>query len=580
MRQRKRGVQLRWKIVGPYAVLAILLALFGAALVTRLVAGSLDDRFTNQLVEASHVAADAMVRQERRHLAVVRAIAFTEGMPEALAARSPAGIQAGALPIAANAAVEYLEVLDAAGTRLFGVRLQGEQYEVLVAPASRAGWAMVRDLLGAGVESGGDKVAAIVDVGDEGGVFYSGGSIRDAGGQTVGVVLVGTSLHSLVRTLKSEALADVSIRDTGGRLLASTFVLSDPDAADELRRGPGDPPLVAGLSERHALFGRDYQILYNELDIRQQTVGWYSVAMPRTFITSFASTARLQMMLFFTLATLAVLVIGWLLARALTRPLGRLLQAANAVSGGDLSARSGVLGGDEIGVLAGAFDQMAERLERNHVNTLGALVSAIDARDGYTRGHSVRVGHLAAEIGRALSLTSNELQRLQMAGMLHDIGKIGIRDSVLLKPGQLTDDERKSIQEHPAIGLQILERVELPPDVLAAIGGHHERLNGSGYPLALADDHVSLFMRVLAIADVYDALITDRPYRAALELTEVLAILQKEVDIGLLDGDVLARLRKIAAAWETRRRTDSTLDGFSLEVKSANAIPLFRPKVA
>lgn len=119
-----------------------------------------------------------------------------------------------------------------------------------------------------------------------------------------------------------------------------------------------------------------------------------------------------------------------------------------------------------------------------------------------------------------------------------------------------------------------------PPDVIAAIGGHHERINNTGYPHGLSDSDVSLTMRVLAIADVYDPLITDRPYRAALELEEVLTILQKEVDGGLLDGDVLARLRTVAAAWETRRRTDSTLDGFSLEVRPANASPVFRPKVA
>lgn len=583
LRIPKLSLRMRWKIVGPYAVLAVFVALFGAALVTRLIAGSLEERFTNQLAESSRVGADSLVRQERRHLAVVRAIAFTEGMPEALTARSTGEMRDIALPIAANATVEYLEILDASGRRLVGAELRDTQYETFAEPMNRADWPFVHDLLNPPIDGAGDKVAGIVQGDADGGVYYSGGPIADLDGHTVGFVIVGTSLRTLVETMRTEALADITLYDSSGLLLESTFVLSDSSDAAALLRGAGVPALVTGLSEAHALFGRDYQVLYSELHIRQQSVGWYSVALPRNFITSFVGTARLQMVFFFTLTTLAVLAIGWVLARALTQPLSRLLRAANAVSGGDLTARSGVRGGDEIGDLAGAFDDMAERLERNSLNTLSALVSAIDARDAYTRGHSVRVGHLAAEIGRALSLNASELQRLLISGMLHDIGKIGIRDDVLLKPGRLTDEERLKIQEHPVMGLQILEHVGLPPEILAAVGGHHERINGSGYPLGLAGEDVSLAMRVLSIADVYDALITERPYRAALELSEVFRLIEGEVENGLLDGELLAKLRKIAPAWELRRHNDATLDGFTLDVKPAllipaNVIPLLRPK--
>jgi putative nucleotidyltransferase with HDIG domain len=113
---------------------------------------------------------------------------------------------------------------------------------------------------------------------------------------------------------------------------------------------------------------------------------------------------------------------------------------------------------------------MTERLAHTHLATIRALTSAIDARDPYTAGHSIRVGQLALEIGRSLELPRRDLQFLEIGGYLHDIGKIGIRDAVLLKTGLLTDDERSLIEEHPRIGLRIVQYVDLADEVLQFIG--------------------------------------------------------------------------------------------------------------
>ncbi|MCH7816108.1 MAG: HD domain-containing protein [Proteobacteria bacterium] len=123
-------------------------------------------------------------------------------------------------------------------------------------------------------------------------------------------------------------------------------------------------------------------------------------------------------------------------------------------------------------------------------------MSAIDARDPYTRGHSVRVGHLSVDLGEALGLSAAQLQHLQIGGYLHDIGKIGIRDAVLLKPGKLTDEEFDLIRQHPTIGLDILRTLDLPPAVIAVVGGHHEKLNGAGYPLGLSAEELTIFPRM------------------------------------------------------------------------------------
>ena len=208
---------------------------------------------------------------------------------------------------------------------------------------------------------------------------------------------------------------------------------------------------------------------------------------------------------------------------------------------------------------------MTDALRTQLLGSVEALVSAIDARDSYTRGHSLRVGHLAAELGVELGLSEAERHQLHVGGYLHDVGKIGIRDDVLLKPGALTDDERSIIQKHPGIGHEILSPVGLPQQVLAAVVFHHERLNGSGYPVGLKGKEISIYPRVVMVADVYDALVTDRPYRPAMPVDQALAILRKEALSGLLDPDIVVACDSVSDRWEKRWRSDEAMNGFSLE---------------
>jgi putative nucleotidyltransferase with HDIG domain len=208
---------------------------------------------------------------------------------------------------------------------------------------------------------------------------------------------------------------------------------------------------------------------------------------------------------------------------------------------------------------------MTERVQRQHLATIGALASAIDARDPYTMGHSVRVGQLAVEIGRELNVTPAQLQDLEIGGYLHDIGKIGVRDTVLLKDGQLTAEEREVIEQHPRIGLQILAPVDLAPDVIAFVGGHHEKLNGSGYPAGLHGDHIGLVARIATVADIYDALTSDRPYRAGMTLQEALDILHREVADGTIDAAAVLALEHVVPRWEMRLKTEVHLAGVSFE---------------
>jgi putative nucleotidyltransferase with HDIG domain len=555
---------IRWKIILPYVLLSALLAIIASYLTIQLVTGSLGERFDNRLLEAGRVTADAVVRKERDHLETVRAVAFTKGVADSI--QSGDGDEVGDLvqPIAGNAGVERLEILDSQGRRLKTLALSdsvGLHYKELSDDDEPAEWPLVGRVL-QGDDQLGDKYAQIIET-SEGFVLYTAGPIFD-NDELVGAVLVGTTLDSFVRQTKTEAMADITIYDFNGHPLASTFVQASDASGDEARLDIGVDWLRAtvqgssAIREHRTLWGRGYDLVYGRLEVRDQVIGLYSVGLSTDFLSGAGATTRLQMIFVFGTGMAATLVIGFLLARLLTRPLLRLVRAARLVTAGDLTARSGVRSGDEIGTLASSFDEMTEKLQRQHLATVRALASAIDARDPYTLGHSARVAQLAVMLGRHLGFDEKTLAQIEIGGYLHDIGKIGIRDAVLLKPDQLSTEERRAITEHPQIGLAMLEPVDFPSEVLDFVRSHHERLDGSGYPDGLTGEQISIIARIAAVADVYDALTSSRPYRRALSSEEALALLRSQAG-RRLDARVCEALASVALEWERRQATERGL---------------------
>jgi HD-GYP domain-containing protein (c-di-GMP phosphodiesterase class II) len=177
---------------------------------------------------------------------------------------------------------------------------------------------------------------------------------------------------------------------------------------------------------------------------------------------------------------------------------------------------------EEIGVLSIFATQVAVAIKEsryyddihiNYFNTIHALVLTIEARDPYTRGHTERVTKYAVEIGRALRMYKPEMEVLRYAAEVHDVGKISIPDLILNKPGRLNPAERAMIELHPVKGVEILEPLEFLRPALPAVRHHHERYDGTGYPDGLDKEKIPLFARILACADAFDAMTSDRPYR-------------------------------------------------------------------
>lgn len=169
-----------------------------------------------------------------------------------------------------------------------------------------------------------------------------------------------------------------------------------------------------------------------------------------------------------------------------------------------------------------------------------ALVSAVDQKDTYTSGHSNRVGYFARLLGKELGLSDEDLQMLEWSALLHDVGKIGIRDEVLLKPGRLTPEEFEHIKEHPVRSYEVVRQIPQLKNALAGVRNHHERYDGTGYPDGMSGEDIPLQARIVLVADIFDSLTTTRTYRKAFPWEKALDILSEES--GTVGDPVLVEL--------------------------------------
>ncbi len=185
----------------------------------------------------------------------------------------------------------------------------------------------------------------------------------------------------------------------------------------------------------------------------------------------------------------------------------------------------------EFAAIALQNARLYERQKRLFHQSIRALVAAVDARDPYTAGHSERVARYVQWMVDRMDLTPHERSTFVLAALLHDIGKISIPDHILLKQGRLTEEEYRVMKLHPEKGVEILKHVQDLRDVLPGVLHHHERWDGRGYPMKLAGEAIPLPARVIALADTFDALTTDRPYRKGLPIDRALSIIQNEAGV-------------------------------------------------
>ena len=243
------------------------------------------------------------------------------------------------------------------------------------------------------------------------------------------------------------------------------------------------------------------------------------------------------------LALLAVLLsigVSIFAARRITSPLKVLTESSRALARGDFSQRVNLLSSTEIGELAHTFNTMSDELQRYvedlkraaeenkelFMGSIQMLAGAVDEKDPYTRGHSDRVTRYSLLIAKEMDLPAHFMETLRISAQLHDVGKIGIEDHILKKPGALTEEEFEVMKTHTTKGANILRPVTQLADMLPGIELHHEALDGRGYPYGLQGDQIPLLARVIAVADTFDALTTNRPYQQAHTPDQTLQIIK------------------------------------------------------
>ncbi|OGD19314.1 MAG: hypothetical protein A2W03_18465 [Candidatus Aminicenantes bacterium RBG_16_63_16] len=343
-------------------------------------------------------------------------------------------------------------------------------------------------------------------------------------------------LDNLVFKIKSlnPDIEYIAITDTDGKILVHHDISKAGEmfrtAEGNLTRRDADGTTMTDV--RDASGGR-FEIR-SPVRFVDRLLGAVVLGVNKTVPVAAQREARRKMLIVFG----SVLVLGFvsslLLSSFLTRPIQELSAGVTELKEGRLSSPLRVYSLDELGRLTQSFNEMtalitvqrdelgkyARELEQAYISTVRVLAAAIDARDAYTLGHSTRVAKLSLELGRDLGLSHAELEDLEVACLFHDVGKIKIPDSILLKRGRLGAEEKKEMMRHSEFGAEILSKAPSLFKYIPGVRHHHEWHDGRGYPDGLTGDRIPLAAAIIALADVYDAVTSDRPYRAAMTGSE------------------------------------------------------------
>ncbi|MFC1684269.1 HD domain-containing phosphohydrolase, partial [Pseudomonadota bacterium] len=245
-------------------------------------------------------------------------------------------------------------------------------------------------------------------------------------------------------------------------------------------------------------------------------------------------------------ALLILFFLWWVMQRWMFTPIAAIGKVTKDISVGDLSARVEVLQRDELGSLALSVNQMADSIERlfseqeeAHMQMLQSLAKALEAKDAYTAGHSARVAHFSVQLGKRIGLKEKQITLLRQGALMHDLGKIGISETILNKPGALDDHEYEIIRKHPVMTASIMRPLKRFREFVEIAAWHHERWDGKGYPDGLKGESIPMLARIVSIADTWDAITGDRVYRKGLPVDKALSILEEEQHLGQWDPELI-----------------------------------------
>ena len=367
-------MSIRFKVILPYLILTLIVAITGVYVVTKLVADSLNERLTNQLLESGRVVSDGMARQEVKHVEVARIIAFTRGLGDALQKDDRETVAALAKPIAGGLDAENLILVNLQGQELLHLIKGPERtFQQATTQGGADKWPFVQSLLtGHNPQSLPQRGITINPVNKR---YYYYSAIPIAlNDEMVGVIIVGTSLDSLLSTLKSTSLADLIFYGENGLALATTLAghENDPGFLSTLSISPDLYGKIAASEnivngENFITAGRWYSLARGSLRVSSDQLGVFGVILPLDFVVTSGAISRNIYIFLFAIAMIAVILVGYLISRLIINPLYSLMRTSQAIAGGDLTQRTGVRSKDEIGTLANTFDEMTDRLQERSI---------------------------------------------------------------------------------------------------------------------------------------------------------------------------------------------------------------------
>ncbi len=412
------SLSLRSKLVIPYVLLTLVLASVGVFVITRLVSASFQERFNNQLVAAGRVAADRIVRQEQDHLEVLRILAFMDGVPQSMQSGDIESLSEIFAAIASNNEIEAISAVSTSGEEIVTVAYDTQSQEITPYSGSLySGITPVQKVLQGIQDERGDKFTGLIES-NAGRFMITAAPVMLGDEQLVGVIWAGTRIETLLVDMRLQALADVTLLDNQGEVIATTF--TDSEGVHEALEIPASELEEAGTISHFLEFeilDREYAALYTPFILRDQRNGYLGVALPTDYIVSTLATSRNTFAWIFTLGTLSVVFVGFLLAQHISRPILQLRSISQAVAGGDLEQHSGLDRHDEIGELANAFDIMTLRLRERTQEAARLYEEAVE------RNKELAEINARLQAAQAQLIQSEKLAAVGQltAGIVHDV---------------------------------------------------------------------------------------------------------------------------------------------------------------
>jgi HD-GYP domain-containing protein (c-di-GMP phosphodiesterase class II) len=416
--------------------------------------------------------------------------------------------------------------------------------------------------------------------------------IVDANQNFIGAIELVVDLDYLVKKLRDagDRGLEAFVVDESGRLVASAspnYATGQDMSANELVKSfveQGANSRVSVTKDYRLQVGKNKVPMLGTYD-PVQGLGWAVVAQ-KSREDAYADVIDMQhdALRFAMIAIAFSILIGIWAARRLTTPLNVLTHSSRAIAGGDFSQRVHLKSRTEFGELAQSFNSMTDDLERYvadlnkkaqenrelFLSSIQMLAGAVDEKDPYTRGHSDRVTRYSVLIATEMGLTDEDVDKIRISAQLHDVGKIGIEDRILKKPGALTPEEFEIMKTHTTKGAAILRPVEMLREMLPGIELHHESLDGRGYPHGLKGDQIPVMARVIMVADTFDAMTTNRPYQAAMDPEYVIRIINS-LAATKFDPMVVAAMTKVFESGKLRIHRAATVSGE--QAAAAQVIP-------